>query len=174
MGFSGAAIYPRHRCVSRRPEGDTGPTLIVDAKTYRNLALHRPAYQSSSYDYNLTAQLITDGIRDQALPQWVVASTSDGGVLSKNQREVFLDGNITSSINVSGENPWVEFDLEGGGEPPEVDHVDLYLRKLSSPLPTGGWTYIVSGSDDKATWKELGRASGAECYAASGTTRFAR
>jgi len=38
-----------------------GPTLTVDSgRNYRNLALHRPAYQSSAYDYNLTAQLITD------------------------------------------------------------------------------------------------------------------
>jgi len=31
------------------------PTLVPDTTTYRNLALHRPAYQSSAYDYNLTA-----------------------------------------------------------------------------------------------------------------------
>src|SRR5271155_5028038 len=103
----GVGIYPGD------PNSYNGAVLAVDAKTYRNLALHRPAYQSSSYDYNLTAQLVTDGIRDRAVPQWAVASTSEGGVLNKDQREVFLDGNITSSINVSGENPWVEFDLEG-------------------------------------------------------------
>ena len=151
----GIGIYPGD------PKEYTGPSLVIDAKTYRNLALHRPAYQSSAYDYNLTAQLVTDGIRSQALPQWLVASTSDAGVLNKIQREVFLDGNVTSSIEVSGANPWVEFDLEGGGEPPEVDHVELYLRRISNP-PAGGWTYIVSGSDDHVTWKELGRANGAD------------
>ena len=41
-----------------------GPALVTDTATYRNLALHRPAYQSSSYDYNLTAQLVTDGIKE--------------------------------------------------------------------------------------------------------------
>ncbi len=151
----GIGVYPGD------PKEYTGPSLVIDARTYRNLALHRPAYQSSAYDYNLTAQLVTDGIRSQTLPQWLVASTSDAGVLSKIQREVFLDGNITSSIEVSGENPWVEFDIEGGGEPPEVDRVELYLRRISSP-PAGGWTYIVSGSDDRVTWKELGRTTGTD------------
>ena len=150
----GIGIYPGD------PKEYTGPTLVVDESTYHNLALHRPAYQSSAYDYNLTAQLVTDGIKETALPQWIVASTSSGGVLSKNEREVFLDGNITSSVDVTGGDPWVEFDLKGDGEPPELDRIDLYLRKIYGPLPAGNWTYIVLGSDDRATWKELGRASG--------------
>ncbi|MGA9670716.1 MAG: discoidin domain-containing protein [Terracidiphilus sp.] len=152
----GIGVYPGD------PKEYMGPTLAVDASTYRNLALHRPAYQSSAYDYNLTAQLVTDGIKDTALPQWIVASTSDGGVLKKNERELFLDGNVVSSVDISGANPWVEFDMEGGGEPPELDRIDLYLRKIYGPLPVGGWTYTVLGSDDHATWKQLGRASGSE------------
>ena len=54
----GIGVYPGD------PKEYTGPTLVADANTYRNLALHRPAYQSSAYDYNLTAQLITDGIKE--------------------------------------------------------------------------------------------------------------
>ena len=46
-----------------------------------------PAYQSSSYDYNLTAQLITDGIKDTKLPRWVAVSSSEQGELKKNERE---------------------------------------------------------------------------------------
>jgi hypothetical protein len=152
----GIGVYPGD------PREYMGPTLAVDASTYRNLALHRPAYQSSAYDYNLTAQLVTDGIKDTALPQWIVASTSDGGVLRKNERELFLDGNVTSSVDVSGANPWIEFDMEGGGEAPELDRIDLYLRKIYGSPPSGEWTYIVLGSDDHATWKEVGRASGTE------------
>ncbi|MGD0629355.1 MAG: discoidin domain-containing protein [Terracidiphilus sp.] len=149
----GIGVYPGD------PKEYTGPTLVADS-TYRNLALHRPAYQSSAYDYNLTAQLVTDGIKEAALPQWIVTSTSGAGVLPKNEREVFLDGNIVSSIDVNGDNPWVEFDLEGGGDPPEIDLIDLYLRKTTGPLSAAGWTYIVSGSDDHVTWREVGRNSG--------------
>ena len=150
----GIGVYPGD------PREYMGPSLVMDAHTYRNLALHRPAYQSSAYDYNLTAQLVTDGIKEQSLPQWIVTSTSNAGELSKNEREVFLDGNVTSSIDVTGENPWVEFDMEGGGEPSEVDHLDLYLRRIYGPQPTGGWTIVASGSDDRVNWKEVGRATG--------------
>ncbi len=82
--------------------------------------------------------------------------------MPKNERELFLDGNVTSSVNVSGDSPWVEFDLKGGGEPPEIDRVDLYLRKIYGRSLSGTWTYTVSGSDDHVTWKEVGRATGSE------------
>jgi len=150
----GIGVYPGD------PKEYMGPTLTIESGAYRNLALHRPTYQSSAYDYNLTAQLITDGIKETALPQWIVASTSDSGELNKNERELFLDGNVTSAITVKGDHPWVEFDLNGGGEVPELDRIDLYLRKIYGPPPTGGWSYTVLGSNDHATWKDLGTVSG--------------
>ena len=60
----GVGVYPGD------PKEYFGPTLRVDASTYRNLALRRPAYHSSAYDYNLTAQLVTDGIKTTSLPRW--------------------------------------------------------------------------------------------------------
>ena len=59
-----------------------GPSLAADAATYRNLAFHRPAYHSSSYDYNLTAQLVTDGLIDTHLPDWIT-TVVDGQILPK-------------------------------------------------------------------------------------------
>src|ERR1700739_3638391 len=152
----GIGVYPGD------PKEYAGPALVADPQSYRNLALHRPAYQSSAYDYNLTAQLITDGIKESSLPQWIETSTSDAGTLQKNDRELFLDGNVTSSVNVSGDSPWVEFDIKGGGEAPEIDRMDLYLRKIYGRSVSGTWTYTVTGSDDGVTWKEVGRASGSE------------
>jgi len=153
----GIGVYPGD------PKEYTGPSLVVDSSTYRNLALHRPAYQSSAYDYNLTAQLITDGIKGDAQgPGFLVASTSSGGVLNKQEREVFMDGNVTSSVDVSGADPWVEFDQEGGGAPPELDRIDVWLRRMNGKLPASGWTYIVSGSDDHTSWTEVGRSTGTD------------
>jgi len=43
---------------------------------------------TASYDYNLTAQLVTDGIKETSLPRWIVTSTSQQGTLKKNQREL--------------------------------------------------------------------------------------
>lgn len=182
---SAALIFSARFCPAQQPTrglgvypGDPsqydGPTFVNDSTAYRNLALHRPAYQSSAYDYNLTAQLITDGIKEpafpdvgeiagsieSAFPRWIAASTSSSGILPKQERQVFLDGNITSSIDVTGDHPWVEFDMEGGGQVPQIDRLDLWLRRLNTPLPATGWSYIVLGSDDRTTWKEVGRSSG--------------
>ena len=164
LSVPGFAQYTRGIGVYPGDPGEyTGPALVVDAATDRNLALHRPAYQSSAYDYNLTAQLVTDGIRDAgAGPRFLVTSTSSSGVLGKQEREIFLDGNVTSSIDVTGDHPWVEFDMEGGGAPPELDRIDLWLRWFRAKLPASGWTYVVLGSDDGAQWREVGRSSGEE------------
>src|ERR1700739_4914268 len=150
----GIGVYPGD------PKEYAGPALVADPHTYRNLALHRAAYQSSAYDYNLTAQLVTDGIKESALPQWIETATGKEGVLPKNEREQFLDGNVVSAVNVTGDAPWVEFDLAGGRTAPEIHRIDLHLRKIYGRSLSGTWTYTVLGSDDRANWKEVGRASG--------------
>src|SRR4030042_1654030 len=58
----GVGVYPGD------PREDFAPVLVPDTSTYRNLALRRPALQSSAYDYNLTAQLVTDGVRETTPP----------------------------------------------------------------------------------------------------------
>lgn len=148
----GIGVYPGD------PRQYDGPMFVQDV-TYRNLALHRPAYQSSAWDYNLTAQLVTDGIEQTALPMWVETSTSDRGALPKTSREAFLDDGIVSSVDVGGEHPWVQFDIHGA-EPPEIDRMDVWLRKIYAPPPQGGWTIIVSGSNDGTAWTEAGRYVG--------------
>lgn len=149
----GLGVYPGD------PKQYDGPSLVLDATTYRNLALHRPAYQSSAYDYNLTAQLVTDGIKQTALPRWIATSTSDRGVLPKTEREAFLDEGVVSSVDVTGDTPWVQFDIEGA-EPPQIDHMDVVMRKIYAPTPQGGWTIVVSGSNDAQAWTEVGRFTG--------------
>jgi len=150
----GVGVYPG------APAEDFGPVMVVDAASYRNLALHRPAYQSSSYDYNLTAQLVTDGIKETALPGWVSVSASEIGTLRKADRESVLDHNLTSGVDLHGAKPWVELGVGGGGVPPEVDRVELFARVES--FGPAGWTCTVSGSDDERTWKELGRTAGTD------------
>ena len=115
----GVGVYPGD------PREDFGPTLVPDASTYRNLALHRPAYHSSCYDYNLTAQLVTDGIKDSHLPDWVATSVSFRGLLPKIEREFFLDHNPTSVVDLRGPRPWVQVQLGGGASIPEIDRVDV-------------------------------------------------
>lgn len=45
-----------------------------------NIALHRCTTASSSYDHNLTAQLLTDGIVPDAGPAWLEVVTPDGAI----------------------------------------------------------------------------------------------
>lgn len=130
----GLGVYPGN------PKEHFGPSLVTAGTNYRNLALLRPAYHSSSYDYNLTAQLVTDGIKDTHLPEWVVTDaylsyTGDlnpggegsRGQLPKHEREFFLDQNPTSTVDIAGQRPWVQVQLGGGVKVPEVDRVDLVI-----------------------------------------------
>lgn len=58
----GVGIYPGN------PDETFAPELVEDNETYRNVAALKAAWHSSSYDYNLTAQLVTDGL--QYRPEW--------------------------------------------------------------------------------------------------------
>ena len=104
MGFAiqaqdytrGIGVYPGS------PNEEFVPRIRIDSASYRNLALHRPAYHSSSYDYNLTAQLVTDGIKDTRLPRWEAVSTSLQGALKKNERQWMFDQNPITNIEIKG------------------------------------------------------------------------
>ena len=164
----GVGVYPGD------PREDFAPTLVSDTTHYRNLALRRPAYHSSSYDYNLTAQLVTDGIRETTLPRWLATTTSANGSVPKREREFLVDSNPVSGVNLEGPHAWVQFELAGGEAPLEIDRIELEMRPhrrlpfgpraadASAPEPaTGGeWTVTVTASDDAQTWNELGRSTG--------------
>jgi hypothetical protein len=92
----GIGIYPG------APSEYFGPELIPGNISYRNLALQRPAYHSSSYDYNLTAQLVTDGIRDTRLPEWIAVSETFSGALPKEEREVLTDHFPMNTLDLRG------------------------------------------------------------------------
>jgi hypothetical protein len=172
----GVGVYPGS------PAEDHAPLLAPESKTYRNLALLRPAYQSSSYDYNLTAQLVTDGIRQGTLPRWLVTTLSTTGIAQKHQREFLLDHSSTSNVNLGGPSGWMQFELAGGDGPLEIDRIELDARvrarqaprspgppnppqagnpPAAPPTSSGEWSCIVMGSDDGQTWSELGRSTGA-------------
>jgi beta-galactosidase/beta-glucuronidase len=148
----GVGLYPGD------PKEYHGPEMVIDATTYRNLALDRPVYQSSAYDYNLTAQLVTDGIRTNKLPRWIVSSTGDG-VLPKFQREHLVDSNPVTATDVPPTGGWVQLEMAGGDSAPEVDRVEVSMRPQSMNLQPQPWTAVVLTSDDGQTWIERGRAT---------------
>jgi hypothetical protein len=115
----GVGIYPGD------PKENFSPSFKIDSVHYRNLALYRPAYQSGAYDYNLTAQLITDGIIDTALPGWIVMTTSSDGALKRDGREHLIDRHASSTQSFEGANAWFQLEMAGGYDIPDVDSLSL-------------------------------------------------
>ena len=156
----GVGVYPGDPKQDFAPV--VAPAAAPAAQTERNLALRRPAYQSSAYDYNLTAQLVTDGIKETKPPRWFTVTTGDRGLLPKQEREHPVDHNNTTSVRMAGATRWIQFELAGGDSPLEVDRIDV-LGGGGGGFGRGGQTagtvtaYVVTGSDDGKTWKELGR-----------------
>ena len=150
----GVGVYP----------GEAGsnfsPTMKIDTKTYRNLALHRAAYQSSCYDFNCTAQLITDGIKESQLPSWIVMTTSTDGAVKRNERGWVLDRNPMTKKNLEGQNAWLQFELAGNSVIPEVDSLCLTGNVLVDSLLPKHWEISVSGSNDGKTWEKAGVVNG--------------
>ena len=160
QGFNhGIGVYPGD------PREDFAPLLAPDATTYRNLAFHRPAYHSSSVDYNQTAQLVTDGIKDISLPRAVAITTS-----SQPGTPVAAGGRGgRGGVTLSGDHPWIQYEFTGGPAPLEFDRVEVAIGGPAGrgqpagnpPQPgPGSWSVAVNGSDDGQAWQELGRATG--------------
>lgn len=86
------------------PGEDFSPSLRPDYSTYRNIALLRSAYNSSSYDYNLTAQLVTDGVISDKQPQYLDLSTQNGDI-ARREREWMIDQGPYSRNAVTARMP---------------------------------------------------------------------
>jgi hypothetical protein len=151
----GIGIYPG-------AAGDVfSPMMSIDATTYRNLALLRAAKHSSSYDYNLTAQLVTDGVKETRLPEWVAVSTSGDGVLTKENREILLDHFPPVGLALSGAKVWVQVEVGGGVALPKVDRVRVFAT-LPEHLAVKNVRVSVAVSDDGRVWEEVGSAEAPE------------
>ena len=149
----GIGLYPG------APSENFQPTLLLDpAASYRNLALLRPAFASSSYDYNLTPQLVTDGLVDAHLPDWIT-TVVDGEILPKPDREIIVDHFQSAVLELPGSNPTVELHLGGGATLPQIDRLELFVVVPAHVSP-GALTFTVSTSQDGHTWQPAGSATG--------------
>ena len=89
----GSGVYPGE------PAAYTGPEMVPAGDELRNLALHRVARHSSSYDYNLTAQLVTDGIHSTGTPYWIDMELN-GESLPKRDRERLFDEKLPAGAEL--------------------------------------------------------------------------
>jgi hypothetical protein len=149
----GIGIYPGNLAE------DFSPKLGVDNQSYRNLAKLRPAWHSSSYDYNLTAQLVTDGIITHEMPETIALSTNQG-VLPKNEREWLLDHNVVTKISLDGKDIWIQLETRQEASLPEVTKINFNGSLTYSDKNFGGWQFVCSGSNDGKNWTELEKFKG--------------
>lgn len=126
------------------------PALVTGGKEYRNLALDRVAYQSSSWDYNLTSQLVTDGIVSEGQAPWLEV-LSGGRPLGKGSVENLFDGRSSTRIELSGEKSSLRILFHN--MPVLADRLEI------KGLINGkaGDRYVVEGefSSDGVSWNPL-------------------
>jgi hypothetical protein len=157
------------------PKENFAPSMKIDAVHYRNLALNRPAYQSSAYDYDLTAQLVTDGIVDTALPGWIVVTTSNGDTLPRDGREHAFDGNVSTQQIFQGAKAWMQIGMAGNYDLPEVDSFNLSGTVIIDTLQQPAhWEIGISGSADGIKWEQLGETGGDGLPGRDGFAEMAR
>ena len=149
----GVGVYPG------LPAEDFSPELVADQLNYRNLALHRPAWHSSSQDYNLTAQLITDGLITEEVPAYFSLTTQNGAV-PKHEREWVLDHVTGSAITIEGDNIYLEAGLGGNFQIPEITSIVLNGSVTYSEDKPAGWRYSLYGSPDGNLWELLQEKQG--------------
>ena len=125
-----------------------GPTLVQD-NSYRNLALHRTVYQSSSWDFNLTSQLLTDGIIDEQQPAWLNVSTPEGP-LPPHKREACIDGNEWTSNILLGGDTWLQYDWEGMSI--DIDEVQMVCSMAYREDEQQGFRIRLLTSKDGRYW----------------------
>ena len=128
-----------------------GPELVQDnGYGYRNLALFRTVYQSSSWDFNLTSQLLTDGIYDKELPAWLNVTTPEGP-LPPHKREACIDGNEWSSNIVIGGNTWLQYDWENMVI--DIDEVEMICSMAYREEAPRGFKIRLITSTNGKKWK---------------------
>jgi len=147
----GIGIYPGNQ------QENFSPNLVPDNEHYRNIAKLRSAYHSSSYDYNLTAQLITDGVITNQQPSYINVSTQAGDLL-KNEREWFFDGKSDSKYCMSGDDIYLQLALNNCHTP--IDRITLSGSVSYDQQKENGYEIVCYGSNDKMNWEVLGKDKG--------------
>lgn len=125
---------------------------------YANQAWMRQAWASSSIDYNLTAQLATDGILTQEEPARVRVTTSDGE-LSLRDREKTFDGNTVTSVYVMGDDAFIQYDWTGMAVATRSLRLNAWAAYREQQADSG-YEIVVEASPDGAAWQKIGALRG--------------
>jgi hypothetical protein len=144
-------VYPGN------PDESFAPEMVADNNNYRNVAAFKAAYHSSSYDYNLTAQLVTDGIISDNEPATINVSTQNGD-LKKNEREWLFDDKTDSKYVIEGSEIYLQLDLNNMNI--SADKMVLCGDVVVDDKIAKGYEIVVSASSDGINWDELDHKKG--------------
>ncbi len=146
----GIGLYPGS------PAEYTAPKLTTD-QTYRDIALHRTATASSSLDYNLTAQLATDGLLSKGEPATLTVTTNKG-VDNSRDRLKGIDGNCVTPYYIYGPKGWLEYLWRGMTV--HADTVRLCFEAAYDAQLPAGWRIDVEATTDGKKWMVVGHTAG--------------
>ena len=117
---------------------------------FEYLSKFHTVYQSSSWDFNLTSQLLTDGIIDDQEPAWLNVTTPEGP-LPPHKREACIDGNEWTSNILMGGNTWLQYDWENMSI--DIDELQMVCSMAyREDAPTGFKIRLLTSKDGKK-WK---------------------
>ena len=130
-----------------------------------NVALNRAAYASSYYDYNLTAQLVTDGVIESAEPVWLKVSTA-AGELPRRERLWTVDAGPYSNNVLQGSGNFLEYEWSGQRFSAGCVRVKGYVVYQGA---SSGWAINCRAGVTGAEMKKVGGLGGRDL---PGTKRY--
>ena len=158
----GIGVYPGN------PAEYYGPIVEAGDDSYRNLALLRAVRHSTSFDYNLTGQLITDGILSDSYPYWIEMVT-DKGPVAKREREKVFDDNATSFTVEGGRDAFLTLLLHNRHI--DADRLEFTGSAFCEPENGLGYAIVIEATENGNDWTLLQEFKGNDL---PGTPRMAR
>ena len=124
----------------------------------RNVALHRAAVASSATDYNLTAQLVTDGIKEQSSPAsmrfWL-----NGEPVPREEADWLLDERDKSKFTADLNSFELELKCEGCSI--NTDAICYYATfQCKNTISYAPYSYVILATRDGEKWEEAGKWEG--------------
>ena len=124
-----------------------------------NLARFRPAYHSSSIDYNATAQLAVDGIFETEPACWVEVCGNGGQPLSKREHDLVFDPRPWTSVTEEGPSAELSVRTHGFTEP--VDRISLtWNARLPEGVRSAAYVAGLARLDENGSWETVHQAKG--------------
>lgn len=137
----------------------TAPRMVKDT-IYRNIALNRTVITSSCADFNLTGQLVTDGILTNTEPASLAVRTAEG-IVGNRDKEKLIDGNIYTDMVLHGEHPFIEYHWKGMEV--HISNIRLVGEIAYHAVKANrGYTVRILASHDGKQWEQIGKSESKE------------